>query len=670
MKNHGIFKISLEICFLMTLMLSAQAGAQVIWAVHDGERLERDDLNSPNKPSNFIWDGNSIRIFGARNEVIAFQVIVEATNADISSLSASLPRLDLRGGTASIVYNPPGEDPTDYVDRPIHLFSTNYINVTEPTSAGWVIRGGEPEDPTGWKPVQLVPENARAGRGGFPLEVAAGNNQGLWIDIYTERDLPAGIYEGTVTVETDGNSHDIPLQLELFDFTLPDTNGMNAMVYWTSGSVSNRQGSSYTDRYHRFAHRNRIELVNRYSVSSMQSSSGRFDGDDFTRDQGYAGPGEGVGNVIAPRSFYSPGSGWDSQGSAWDQSDEWMSYLNQNLDKFITFLYMPDEPSSSEFDGIRRIADNIHSNSGPGRDLPIFITHSYTEDLDGAIDIWCSTPRGYNIEIAEQERLEGRDYWWYNGGRPSAGAFVYDTPPTDARMAAWASFKHDVIVHFYWHATHWNHNSQYGGDGSRTQNVWLNPVTFDNGGSFANGDGVLVYPGQEEVFPDQDRGIAGPISCLRMANYRRGFQDHLYLTMARDMGKQGQVDQALETIVPSVLSDAGSELGFSDDGNVYEETRYQLAQAIAPNRGVSTEKRIHTNKFSIRKTTGGDLLIDVPQDNNFDILLWNLQGKILRVEKASARSHVFSTSSLVPGLYLMECKTRTGSFLEKVTILP
>ena len=49
-----------------------------VWAVNDGEKVERDDLDNPNKTANSAWDGHKIKIFGARNEIIAFQLIVEA----------------------------------------------------------------------------------------------------------------------------------------------------------------------------------------------------------------------------------------------------------------------------------------------------------------------------------------------------------------------------------------------------------------------------------------------------------------------------------------------------------------------------------------------------------------------------------------------------------------
>ena len=62
-----------------------------------------------------------------------------------------------------------------------------------------------------------------------------------------------------------------------------------------------------------------------------------------------------------------------------------MTFLHDKLPGAITFLYMPDEPRASEYPHILKLAANIHSNPGPGRTLPVFVTSTYVEPLDGAI---------------------------------------------------------------------------------------------------------------------------------------------------------------------------------------------------------------------------------------------------------------------------------------------
>ena len=587
----------LSLTLLSCLLLPARATGSVagVWAVNDGEKVGRDDLNNPNKRANSAWDGRTIKLFGARNEVIAFQVVVEAGRDGVQSLTARLPELRLKGGNARITYAPPAADPTDYAGRPIQVYSVNYMNVTEPTHASWVFKPGSPaapKYPTGWKPVQLVPENARAGRGGFPLSVAPSQNLAVWFDIYTRRDLPAGMYRGEVEINADGRRTKLPVELELLGFTLPDENSMQAMVYYESLQPELYHGRNLDAAYHRFAHRNRVELVNAYGIESARAARGRFNGEDFTRARGYEGPGEGVGNRIMPRSFYGPGTEFDERESAWRESDAWMTFLKENFPLALTFLYMPDEPGPSEYARIRRIAENVHSNKGPGGALPIFVTKKYAKELDGAIDIWDTGPQGFDIKRAREERGRGRRYWIYNGGRPQGGAIIIDAPATDPRATIWACFKHDVEVYFYWHGVHWQHNRQKVGE--RRQDVWSNPITFDNRGQpnkpandqgYINGDGVLIYPGEEKIHAAQDRGIGGPVSTVQLANFRRGLQDHQYLTLARKLGLDDEVAAALRAVVPKVFSEAQGVVGFAETGDAFETARYTLARAIARAKG-------------------------------------------------------------------------------------
>ncbi len=66
---------------------TAQANVRRVWAVNDGEKIERDARDHPASAGNSAWDGRVVRVSGARNEVVAFQVIVEADAQGIAKLS-------------------------------------------------------------------------------------------------------------------------------------------------------------------------------------------------------------------------------------------------------------------------------------------------------------------------------------------------------------------------------------------------------------------------------------------------------------------------------------------------------------------------------------------------------------------------------------------------------
>ncbi len=579
-------------CALLALFAAgpAAAGVSTVWAVSDGDKIARDAKRHPLAARNAVWDGTTVRPSAARNEIVAFQVIVEADGTGIGALSAAVPGLRRRGGNETIAYAPPVKDPTLYAGRPIQLFSVRDMNVTQETHASWAWMPGSPAAPTrtvGWQPVQLVPENARAGRGGFPLAVSPGLVQAIWIEVYVGRDLPAGTYEGEVTVTADGATRSLPVELRVFGFALPDANSLKAMVYYESDQPELYQGRNLDPAYHRFAHRQRIELVHAYDEARVLAHRGRFDGSDFTAKAGYEGPGGGVGNTIVPVSFYGTGPAFEKKESAWERSDSWMEFVARTIPKALTFLYLPDEPYPQQYPEVRRLADNVRSNPGPGRRLPLFLTKAVVPELAGVPDIWCIPPQALDLKLAAAERARGRRVWTYNGGRPQGPTPVIDAPATEARAIAWASFKHDLDLYFFWHGDQWEHNRQK--QGERKQNVWANPITFDNRGQprkpvedqgFINGDGVLMYPGQEVLHPEEDRGIEGPVSTVQLANLRRGLQDHLYLTLAREKGLEPVVQETLQTVVPRVYSDAGETVGFAETGDAYEAARLKLGQAI------------------------------------------------------------------------------------------
>ena len=67
----------------------AESAVRAIWAVNDGEKVERDDRAHPARAGNSAWDRRRVRLFGARNEIVAVQVIVEADAKGHRRLSLS-----------------------------------------------------------------------------------------------------------------------------------------------------------------------------------------------------------------------------------------------------------------------------------------------------------------------------------------------------------------------------------------------------------------------------------------------------------------------------------------------------------------------------------------------------------------------------------------------------
>src|SRR5687768_4058681 len=98
---------------LSMILVSADATADIrrIWALHDGDKIERDAVNHPASRRNSVWDGKTVHLLGARNEIVAFQVIVEAGARGVRELSLDFP--GLTSANDRITYRAPGPDPSD-----------------------------------------------------------------------------------------------------------------------------------------------------------------------------------------------------------------------------------------------------------------------------------------------------------------------------------------------------------------------------------------------------------------------------------------------------------------------------------------------------------------------------------------------------------------------------
>ena len=165
---------------LLLATAPAAAGVASVWAIGDGDKIARDGAGSPLAKGNAAWDGRTARLVAARNEIVAFQVIVEADAAGLAAVSVALP--ELGKGDARIVYSPPVVDPSLSVGRPIQLFSVNDMYVTADV-AGLVGLGarepGGSEEDRGLEagPARARERASRARR--LPAPVAPGRAPGL-----------------------------------------------------------------------------------------------------------------------------------------------------------------------------------------------------------------------------------------------------------------------------------------------------------------------------------------------------------------------------------------------------------------------------------------------------------------------------------------------------------
>ena len=67
------------------------AQIRAVWAAHEGLGLRRDEPVAAARMRNVVWDGRRVSLVAARNEIVAFEVIVEAGDRGVQGLTLSLP---------------------------------------------------------------------------------------------------------------------------------------------------------------------------------------------------------------------------------------------------------------------------------------------------------------------------------------------------------------------------------------------------------------------------------------------------------------------------------------------------------------------------------------------------------------------------------------------------
>ena len=273
----------------------------VVWANDGGEKIIQEETRSfTQSTNNSLWDGTTIRTFGARNEVISFNVIVDNRGPDLSAVRVDFDRLD-SANYALTTTNSNADTVFDWRTRPIEVFSVGYLRIHGLSRIAYELYDETHTPESFRRPYRdLQPQAPAIGSGtwfdrphhgtsypdiAIPQEVQpqtvvrSGNSQSFWVDIYLPKDVPAGVLRGTVRVTNAGTPiANLPVEVTVADFTLKDESKAKSMVflgdtdlaerYFTGpGAAGSLPQSSYpayrqvVDRHFMLAWRHRVSLI-------------------------------------------------------------------------------------------------------------------------------------------------------------------------------------------------------------------------------------------------------------------------------------------------------------------------------------------------------------------------------------------------------------------------
>jgi len=457
------------------------------------------------------------------------------------------------------------------------------------------------------------------------FDISENQNQSIWADITIPRDTAVGTYRGELTVlEAGTETHRIPLELDVWNLTLPDETQSKTMVVlgygdinlrylgdaWPNESEYGDRGRAIRDRHFMMAHRHRIELIDSNVGPGVWNEDAprpewlpRLDGTLFTAENGYSGPGEGVGTGIFSIGNYGAWACNDEgRAGMWTHTDAWATWFATNSPTTEYFLYLIDE--SSNYAQIETWAQWMASNPGPGSSvlsmatLPATVAVRETPSLQFvASSLWVGDTDPWQNAVDSLHEDSDNRVVFYNGHRPATGSLATEDEGVSPRTVPWAQYKLGIDRWFFWESTYYN-NFQ-GGTGHTDvfesaftfgSNDSDHPVNGRYGWNYNNGDGVLFYPGTDTLFPDNSYGVDGPFASLRLKYWRRGIQDVEYLVMAAEIDQEA-VDRIVQQMIPKVMWEYGvndprdptwvrTEMSWPIDPTAWDNARHELADII------------------------------------------------------------------------------------------
>ena len=222
------------------------------------------------------------------------------------------------------------------------------------------------------------------------------------------------------------------------------------------------------------------------------------------------------------------------------------------LDK--AYCYWIDEPTEDQYAFVNEGMDLLKRHC-PG--LRRLLTEQPEPELFGHPNLWVPVLSAYDEADCRARQAAGDQVWWYVCCGPHApypNNFI-DHPAINHRIRFWMLEKYGVTGSLYWATTYWRQKD------SKLRNPWTSTMAVSpTGGTWGNGDGMLLYPACRE--PSDVPVLDGPVPSQRIEMLREGLEDREYFWLLK---------QAVEKLEAAAAANA--------TGDRLEQCRNALAMA-------------------------------------------------------------------------------------------
>jgi len=547
--------------------------------------------NAPGKQEdmlkeNIVYNGEKVALHSARGEYVSFQLVISNnTDSILDNIRVLMPEFKGNG--------------IQFTNKP-ELFLEWSVEVKSPSTGYPVASLGN-----GWYPDALIPfryiqddSSLVTRRWTYPLWLPDFNNRIdnqksmiVWIDQYvpfSKEDALPGNYTTMLSVSIGSETKEIPVELKVWDFAIPNENKFKASLQHEGFMKSMGEGQEL--EVYQLLKRNRIAMLDpTYDPEMRTLKNGKeeidwtqfderlskyFTGRAFTNEYGYEyGPGYGepIETFVLPFDVYGKHDtrGWPDVGKPDVEREppnraKYIDYI-KNVRTHFTSLVDPSKTDITVYlngldesyfpEAWRRMVyyGDMFKEYYP--EALFRIDGGYTEEalqiVKNSISSWASHTIEYDYPKIKKYQEMGIKVWLYGpllyeskiNSWVGSSTFI-DLPLVNDRALSWSCWKYRTFSWISWGAgagwvNGW-YDTESWKDASKARPEEEAEFTYKK----INGNALLIYaPG---VIPN----VTGPAPSIRLKAMRDGVQEYEYMRL---LAQADNSTERVDSIVNSII---------------------------------------------------------------------------------------------------------------------
>lgn len=553
------------------------------WVANDMANLT---AKTPPTADRLIYtpQSHTVRLFGAANETLSFQLVIDTKDHALEGLELSCD--DLQGRRKAII---PGSNVRAFHARPIRI--TSY--------PAWYLRLVDSVP----QPVEYY--DALVPMGGKIASPSAGKNQRvvLWVDLSIGRDCVGGTYKGKLHLSSSTHSDwAINLEVKVYDFVLPDARPLVTTGGFESNNIYrqfvSRNGKPYVPirwnrrdplilegltvmrQFMRMSHKHRLDLfdksirpiVKRDMFGKMQVNWEDYDaivspyltGSAFDDQLGSPAWPICVSTEWPLPRYYGGSKSETYLAAIADLIEEYRKHFSTEPAQKGKFFFWPyrQEVNQQGFEQqahLARICRGIDTQmpilSQLPLDAPPLSGWDVPKDMAQQTDIHAAGGQYFvpsPVRSGPTGSLAGT--WLTPGNPPYLPSLGIIATGADARAIPWMAMKYGCSGLFLPEVLHWKDNP------------------FE---SPASAETCLFYPGKS-------LGVDEILPSIRLKRLRRGLQDITYIWLLQQRNKKDTAQRILNAMVRYGGRQASGDhyLDARLDGWVQDPLTWQMARKL------------------------------------------------------------------------------------------